>query len=291
MNLNIECNVSNYSYVEVSCYLIDRDIKFSTEILNTLSNRELEIYNWINNEVDGLPLTEFFIHSSDKSFEGIINFINGLNFIDFIYILYGEGIKREDINISNEFLNPEDIPHIISIMTKTHEFIISTTSDSDYSEKLYTLYDGLKKLPPLEYCQEIMGKRFARVSDYKKFFFVPVKYRSSSKACRVFNSTELLQLVPLKEKKQLLTDDELYNSLKVLADKTRLEIINHIKHKSYYGKELSEKLDIKPPTISHHIEQLNKIGLIHLEQIGNTKYFSLNRVRFKELITSLELFL
>lgn len=291
MNLNIECSVSSYPYVEVSCYLTDSNINISTEILKLLSDREIEIFNWIKNEVDGLPLTEFFIHSSDKSFIGILNYIVGLNFIDFLYMFYGESVKREDINLSTEFLKPEDLPHIISLMTKTYDYILSETADSEYEEKLYTLYDGLKRLPPLEYCQELMGKRFARISDYKKFFFVPVKYRSSFKACRVFNSTELLQIVPLKEKQQLFTDEELYNSLKVLADKTRLEIIKHINHKPYYGKELSEKISIKPPTISHHIDQLNKIGLIHLEQIGNTKYFSLNRVRFKELISSLELFL
>lgn len=291
MNLNIECSVSNNIFVEVSCYICDGKIEVASEILKNLNQKELELLIWIKKDAPGYPLTEFFVHSPDKSFNGMLNYISSLPFIDFLYIFHAESIIKEKIDLSSEYIKEKDVESIVSLMNKVHDFLKIQIDESEYKDKLFTLYNGLKKYPPLEYCQNIMGKRFARVSEYKKYFFVPVKYVASFSACRIFNSSELLQMIPVKDKKKIFTDDEIYQSLKIIADKTRLEIIKYIKDKSYYGKELADILNMKPPTISHHIDQLNKIGLIHLEQIGNTKYFSLNRIRFRELITSLERFL
>ncbi len=291
MNLNIECSVSNFLYIEVFCYICDGKIEVASEILKNLSPKELELLIWIKKEVAGFPLGEFFIHSPEKTFNGIINYIKSISFIDFLYIFHAESVAKEKIELSTEYLNENDVEHIISLMSKVSEYVNAQINEGEYEEKLFTLYNGLKKYPPLEYCQIIMGKRFARVSEYKKFFFVPVKYLISQSTCRIFNSSELLQMIAINNNKKVFSDDEIYESLKIIADKTRLEIIKYIKDKSYYGKELADKLNMKPPTISHHIEQLNKIGLIHLEQIGNTKYFSLNRIRFRELVTSLENFL
>lgn len=59
-------------------------------------------------------------------------------------------------------------------------------------------------------------------------------------------------------------------TLKVLADETRLELIELLLQKSYSGKDLAELLAIRPASISHHIQQLREAGLLmeYREEIG-----------------------
>ncbi|MBP1046133.1 winged helix-turn-helix transcriptional regulator [Enterococcus sp. BWM-S5] len=66
-------------------------------------------------------------------------------------------------------------------------------------------------------------------------------------------------------------------TLKVLADETRLELIELLLQRSYSGKELAELLAIRPASISHHIQQLRDAGLLMEYREGNTKYFGINK--------------
>ncbi|MBL1226119.1 ArsR/SmtB family transcription factor [Enterococcus sp. BWR-S5] len=66
-------------------------------------------------------------------------------------------------------------------------------------------------------------------------------------------------------------------TLKVLADETRLALIELLLQKSYSGKELAELLAIRPASISHHIQQLREAGLLMEYREGNTKFFGINK--------------
>lgn len=66
-------------------------------------------------------------------------------------------------------------------------------------------------------------------------------------------------------------------TLKVLADETRLELIELLLQKSYSGKELAALLAIRPASISHHIQQLREAGLLMEYREGNTKFFGINK--------------
>ena len=65
--------------------------------------------------------------------------------------------------------------------------------------------------------------------------------------------------------------EELVTFFKALADKNRLKIVGLLAEKSYSVEELSELLQLKPPTVSHHLAKLLQAGLVksHAESYYN----------------------
>lgn len=56
--------------------------------------------------------------------------------------------------------------------------------------------------------------------------------------------------------------EELVTFFKALADKNRLKIVGLLAEKPYSVEELAELLQLKPPTISHHLAKLVEAGLV-----------------------------
>jgi predicted transcriptional regulator len=65
--------------------------------------------------------------------------------------------------------------------------------------------------------------------------------------------------------------EELVTFFKALADKNRLKIVGLLAEKPYSVEELAELLQLKPPTISHHLAKLVETGLVksHTESYYN----------------------
>jgi len=56
--------------------------------------------------------------------------------------------------------------------------------------------------------------------------------------------------------------EELVTFFKALADASRLKIIGLLAQQPYSVEELAALLDLKPPTVSHHLAKLAEIGLV-----------------------------
>ena len=56
--------------------------------------------------------------------------------------------------------------------------------------------------------------------------------------------------------------EELVTFFKALADANRLKIVGLLAEKSYSVEELAALLNLKPPTISHHLSKLAEAGLV-----------------------------
>lgn len=65
--------------------------------------------------------------------------------------------------------------------------------------------------------------------------------------------------------------EELVTFFKALADKNRLKIVGLLAEKPYSVEELATLLELKPPTISHHLAKLVEAGLVssHTESYYN----------------------
>jgi DNA-binding HxlR family transcriptional regulator len=63
---------------------------------------------------------------------------------------------------------------------------------------------------------------------------------------------------------------------KVLADPTRIKMILLLSNKPLNGQELAEMLNISTPTVTHHVNKLREVGLLHQRRDKNTIYFSLD---------------
>lgn len=75
--------------------------------------------------------------------------------------------------------------------------------------------------------------------------------------------------------------------LKILGDPTRIDILDLLKEKNYYAKELSDKLYITPATLSYHISQLQMCGFIGAYIEGRKTYYYLRRPGFEKVINEL----
>jgi DNA-binding transcriptional ArsR family regulator len=64
--------------------------------------------------------------------------------------------------------------------------------------------------------------------------------------------------------------------LKALADKTRLRMLGLLAARERSVEELAALLDLKAPTVSHHLAKLKDMRLVEMRAEGNTHLYSLN---------------
>jgi len=57
-------------------------------------------------------------------------------------------------------------------------------------------------------------------------------------------------------------DDELLNFFKALADANRLKIVGLLSQHPYSVEELAALLNLRPPTVSHHLKMMQEAGLV-----------------------------
>ena len=63
---------------------------------------------------------------------------------------------------------------------------------------------------------------------------------------------------------------------KALADESRLRIVGLLADRERSVEELAERLEVTPPTISHHLNKLKEIGLVKMEARGTTHLYRLD---------------
>lgn len=56
--------------------------------------------------------------------------------------------------------------------------------------------------------------------------------------------------------------DELLSFFKALSDANRLKIVGLLAQGNYSVEELAAMLDLRPPTVSHHLSRLSEVGLV-----------------------------
>ena len=77
----------------------------------------------------------------------------------------------------------------------------------------------------------------------------------------------------------------LEQDFKVLADKTRLKVLHRIRQGEQCGCDLIERLDIKQPTLSHHLRMLSKHGFIVGTKEKNRICYKVNQEKINEICT------
>lgn len=82
----------------------------------------------------------------------------------------------------------------------------------------------------------------------------------------------------------------MYSFLRVIADPNRLRILCFLKSGSKCGCEIVPAIGISEKLVSHHLQQLKKIGLLTDERKGNFIYYNLNKKnidKYKKLINKI----
>lgn len=70
---------------------------------------------------------------------------------------------------------------------------------------------------------------------------------------------------------------EVNTYLKLLSDKSKMDILLYIKDKRAYGQELATEFNLTTATISHHMSALHGSGFINLERENNRVYYTLDK--------------
>jgi DNA-binding transcriptional ArsR family regulator len=88
-----------------------------------------------------------------------------------------------------------------------------------------------------------------------------------------------------------LVPDGLLRTLKALADPTRLKILNYLSGEDLTPSELSRRLNLRAPTVTHHLAELRLSGLVNLTIRGQEKVYHTRREALQGMMTALESFL
>ncbi len=70
-----------------------------------------------------------------------------------------------------------------------------------------------------------------------------------------------------------LVPDGLLIALKALADPTRLKILHYLSQHEMTPSELSRRLNLRAPTVTHHLKELRLAGLINVTLHGQEKLY------------------
>lgn len=260
-------------------------------------------------------------------FDDCKKFINGFkhyDIIQFLYSFFEESVNREKINecIGNpessfEILKEEvgdwvgirEITVYVNIIQKRFEIHANICSMLDkiynsdfqkiiqnqvryYSSSIESLSGKLTDKLPLDIAQEIMGKKFQRVSQYEKYYFIP-SYFIYPHNIRIFNEKALILIYSYGHDVTAIEEKlaRINTALLVISDKTRLKILRMLFSGKSYGKVIASRLNLTTATISHHLEILRDAGFIYEEKTENIKYFSCNKTRVEEVIRELQEYL
>lgn len=71
--------------------------------------------------------------------------------------------------------------------------------------------------------------------------------------------------------------------LKLLADKSKFEILSYIRDQEAYGSELAKHLNLTTATVSHHMNALLLAGLVEVKREDKRVYYTANKKALEEV--------
>ena len=85
--------------------------------------------------------------------------------------------------------------------------------------------------------------------------------------------------------------DALVRSLKALADPTRLKIMHYLTHERLTPSEIARKLQLRPPTVTHHLRELRLAGLVELSLMHEENRYTARKQALDAVYQQLNAFL
>ena len=85
-----------------------------------------------------------------------------------------------------------------------------------------------------------------------------------------------------------MKDERFLEIARAVADPTRFAIFSRIARAGELAcSGLTQELDITPATISHHVKELNKAGLIEARREGKFYFYTVNHAPWAEYLKEL----
>jgi len=88
-----------------------------------------------------------------------------------------------------------------------------------------------------------------------------------------------------------IVPESLVRSLKALADPTRLNILHYLTSESLTPSEIARKLQLRPPTVTHHLKELRLAGLVELSMAHEENRYTTRKQALGAVYANLQAFL
>ncbi|MBE9010691.1 metalloregulator ArsR/SmtB family transcription factor [Pseudanabaenaceae cyanobacterium LEGE 13415] len=75
----------------------------------------------------------------------------------------------------------------------------------------------------------------------------------------------------------------LLNFFKALSNESRLKLVGILAQREYSVEELAALVQLKEPTVSHHLSKLKELNLVQMRPDRNTHFYRLNQEALQEL--------
>ncbi len=294
------------------------ELKWAEEMhskLDTQDKEALEIIKLF--PAGGIELLNFVLDSGElEDINAFLTHIQNSDVLDFYYYILNEEIEKSKISkafveVKERYKIQEKIKWLIDdnqLMDffQNHEYIkektihlLNTIVKSGFQQKLESIKD--KADIGIEYINNYLGKDtidgiLEKISGKPRKFFAGFReyniipsYFVSPRFIRVFSGDKLYVVFDsriTRDKKQAIID-EIFNTIKVIDDKSRLEILKILINNKSYGKAIAYVVGISTPTVSHHLDILKQAGFVREEKVRNIKYFYADKEKLKKVIEDL----
>lgn len=292
------------------------EMKWAEEILSKLKAEDMKAFDAIKLfPAGGMNMMNLILVSGAlDSIPEFIEYLEKLDTLDFYFYLLNEEIDRTKIQKAfadkkERYRIQEKIRWIIEDreLMEFFEYPGKIKSDTVHTYRIVFKNGFLAKL---EHCKDrmeagieyvysfkdkdnvesilekISGRPRKLFSGYKEYYIIPSYFISPERCIRIFSKDKLYVVFDCRltiDKKEALLD-ELSTILKVIDDKSRMEILRMLVNNKSYGKALSDQVGISTPTVSHHLDILKQAGFIEEEKIRNIKYFYADKEKLKKVI-------
>lgn len=137
--------------------------------------------------------------------------------------------------------------------------------------EIRTLRQRLLLEHPMDLAQSLRKKTLSGTFRYERFTFIPSRL-TGHRQVRSWAGSHIVFYI---QEGQIDPSDtgaaagEIAEFLKVLGDKTRMDILHLLTEGPSYGKELAARLGLTTATVSRHLDQLKAVGLVNEERVEN----------------------
>lgn len=292
------------------------EIKWAEEVLSKLKPEDRRALNTIKLfPAGGMNILNLILESGMlASIPEFIEYIEGLDLLDFYYFLLNEEfdkvkIKKAFVDKKERYRIQEKIKWILedSELMEFFEYPEKIKRDTVHIYRMIFNNDFMAKLERckdrmeagIQYVESFIGKDSVEsvlekisgrprklFSGFKEYSIVPSYFVSPQKSMRIFSGSKIYVVFDCRltrDKREALLE-ELSTILKVIDDKSRMEILRILVNNKSYGKALSDLVGISTPTVSHHLDILKQAGFIKEEKIRNIKYFYADKEKLKKVI-------
>ena len=294
------------------------ELKWAEEMLSSFNEEERNALETIKLfPANGIELLNFVLDSGELINSNVfLEHIEKIDVVDFFYYILNEQIEKTKIErafteVKERYKIQEKIKWLIADNQLMNIFehyekvkadtvlILNKVVKSGFDKKL--LQSQEKMLEGIDYIKSHIGKDsidsiLEKISGRPRKFFAGFReyniipsYFVSPRFIRVFTGDKLYVVFDCRvtrDKTQAMLN-ELSTILKVIDDKSRLEILNILVNSKSYGKAIADVVGISTPTVSHHLDILKQAGFVKEEKIRNIKYFYADKEKLKKVVEDL----